>query len=187
MVNSPPQFNPNWSINSPEYSDYLQKLNNYNTQISQNTTPLGYTRLPAYNDEAQKQASINEITKNYNDLALATMNRYNDRNMLGSSAFGEDMNKQVNYGLGQSLASYQGQAEANKNQYNVQGASLAQSAMNNLVNQQQQAQANQLKNMQFQQQLNYQKQRDIIQDRQQQDLLRYNQNKQKYPNNPSWW
>ena len=111
--------------------------------------------IPAYNDAAQNQASRNKITKDYNDLTQQTINDFDRRGMLGSGAFAKYMTNNVNYGLGQGLASYQGQAESNANTYNLQTAGLQQTAMQNILAQQEAAQANQLKQSQFNQQLNY--------------------------------
>jgi hypothetical protein len=125
-------------------------LDNYNTLQG---------LVPAYNNAAQNQASTNKITKDYNDLVQQTMNDYDRRGMLGSGAFAKYMTNNVDYGLGQGLAAYQGQAESNANAYNLQTAGLQQTAMQNILAQQEAAQGNQLKQSQFNQQLNYNKQK----------------------------
>jgi uncharacterized protein YbjQ (UPF0145 family) len=129
-----------------------------------------------YSDVAQKKAAINEISKNYNELALSKMNEYNRRGMLGSSVFGEDMNQQVNYGLGQSLASYEGQSEANRN-----------NAMQNLIKQKQDADNAKINQSQFAQTMAYNQAQATQKNKLLQQEQRFNQDKQRYPNNSSWW
>jgi hypothetical protein len=144
--------------------------------------------VPAYNNAAQNQASTNKITKDYNDLTQQTINDFDRRGMLGSGAFAKYMTNNVNYGLGQGLASYQGQAESNANTYNLQTAGLQQTAMQNILAQQEAAQANQIKQSQFDKQLNYNNQQQDVKNQIAQELLK----QQKIAANraagkPDWW
>lgn len=172
-------YNPNYIPKQSTTDNAQGYLTNYNTLSG---------LVPEYNTEAQKTAAMNEITKNYNDLVKQTMEGFDKRGMLGSGAFADYMAKNVNYGLGQGLASYQGQAEQNANAYNLQKAGLQQTAMQNLLTQQRAAQESQLKQDQFNQQMAYNQQKTNMANQLAQEQMRQQKIQQnRAAGRPDWW
>lgn len=144
--------------------------------------------VPVYNDEAQKQAAIASISKQYNDLVNSTIEDFDRRGMLGSGAFAKYITNNANYGLGQGLASYQGQAEANANTYNLQRTQQQQAAMQSIMAQQQAAQNAKTQQDQFKQQMLYSQQQQDQKNQLAQDALKQQKiNANRAAGKPDWW